>query len=186
MGYVRPVILVFVAWSLSGCASPQYTSNAPPESAHQTLSEGYALLHTLMAQNQRVGGIFMVKSAPSPFKELIVEIAQECAAARTELESLVEADPLLSIEGANLPEIEVQTRNGIEKTVSAELLGSNEAEFTKRLAIEQIKATRYAALLAQSLAATDENKARVDYLHELSERFNGFHDRLQATLVSTL
>ena len=170
---------VAVCGPFTGCASPKYTTGPPPETAHQTLSEGYALLHTLMAQNQRVAGIFMLKGASDDFKALIQEIARACSDARKRLEEFAESDPMLSLEGANLPKIEVETRSEIEKTVSRELLDADGTVFEKRLAIEQIKATRYASHLAKTLAAIDPDSARVEYLNTLEATFSAFHDQLQ-------
>lgn len=170
----------------AGCASPKYTTEAPPETAHATLSEGYALLHTLLAQNQRVAGIFMVKGASEDLRRLIQDIATASADGRKQIEAFAEADPALSIEGASLPLIEVETRSAIEKTVSSELLGSAGDELERRLAVEQIKATRYASHLAASIAAIDTDAQRAAFLDELNARFETFHARLQATLGNGL
>jgi hypothetical protein len=180
------IALVSSAMVLGACSTtPKNLADEAPLESHVTLSEGYALLHGLMGQESRVAGIFLLKSAPDDFKGLIGEIARTAEQAGEAIEGIVKASPELSLDGANLPQIEADARAAIEGEKTKELLGSSGVEFQRRLTVEQIKATNYAAHLARSLAARETNADRARYLDDLASRFDDLTKRL-FTMLSAL
>ena len=126
-------------------------------------NEGYSLLYQLMNQNSDVAKILIIKHADPPVADLIKEIASTCGQAKKELEQLHEKDRHLSFEMTNLPQIEQETRDAIESTVTKQLLFSSGKTFEHRLLFTQAESMNYAAHLAKVLHEQEDNANRKEF-----------------------
>jgi hypothetical protein len=148
-----------------------------------SLSQGYSLLHHLMSQQANVDKILILKSASDPVKTLVRAIAAESAQARDRLAELMRGDGQLKLGDTGLPALEQAARDRIEGATARSLLTSGGAAFQTRLLMTQQSATEYAAALAHSLAAREQQPQRREQLQQMAARFDELHTQVVALLV---
>jgi hypothetical protein len=174
--------LIACALAVTGCSTVQKI--LPTTAWHQARvrNEGYSLLCQLLSQESDAAKILLIKHADHPIADVIKEIASACDQARKELEQFHKKDRHLSLEMANLPQIEQQTRAAIESTLTKQLLFSSGKTFEVRFVFTQAQAMNYAAHLAKVLHDQEDNPVRKEFLGALSERCTALHDRVMGLL----
>ncbi len=117
--------LIVCALAVTGCSPVQKILPTAAWRQARVCNEGYSLLYQLLSQESDVAKLLIIKHADPPIADIIKEIASTCDQARKELELFHEKDRHLSLEMTNLPQIEQQTRAGIESTMIKQLLFSS-------------------------------------------------------------
>ena len=166
------------ALAVTGCATVQKVLPTTAWRQARVRNEGYSLLYRLMSQNSDVAKILIIKHTERPVTDVIKEIASICGRAKTELEQFHATDGHLSLEMANLPQIEQQTRAAIQSTVTKQLLFSNGKKFERSLLFTQGESMNYAAHLAKVLHDQEDNPNRKMFLAKLSDHCTALHDKV--------
>ena len=174
--------LIVCALAVTGCATVQRALPTTAWRQARVRNEGYSLLYEVLSQESDVAKLLMIKHADPPIANLIQEIASTCDQARKELELFHENDRHLSLEMTNLPQIEQQTRAGIESTVTKQLLFSSGKKFEVRFLFTQAEAMNYAAHLAQVLHDQESDLLRQKFLATVAGRCTTLHDRVMELL----
>ena len=145
------------------------------------LSEGYGLLHALLAKQGGVDGILIVKGASGPGKDLIRRIAVASRDGAERIRGFAREDDRLRVDWTGLREVEQRARDQIEGATGKELLFSGD-DFEVRLLLTQSEATRYAVGLARVLLKIDRDEQRNQWLLD----FVAGYDELRQEVVRRL
>jgi hypothetical protein len=163
---VRRWILTSVLLAASlGCAStgaPSRPREAPAASGH-----GYALLYEMLGQERQVSKLLTIKEERQALETIIDEIAETCDTAYDRLEELAKESPRLDLSDTGLPVEEVLTREAIAATRRDQLLAASGREFELQLLWTQNEALTYAAHLADTLARSESDSARLAFVRAL-------------------
>jgi hypothetical protein len=160
---VRWILAAVLLAACFGCADSRAPS--PPRAA--TSAHGYALLHEILEQERQVSNLLIIKEERDDLEALIDAIAAVCDTAYDRLEELAEQPPRLELSDTGLPAEEVQTRQALAATHRAELLASSGQEFDLQLLWSQNEALMYAAHLADTLARSEPDPARLAFVQAL-------------------
>ena len=177
---------------LCGCASLQETSSKAPaqsnaleERVPQARNDhGYALLFELLGDEKNVAKLLIIKRERAELRDLIRDIAQRCGTAHEELERFAKADRGLNLKTNGLPAVEIGTRDAIGKTKAKQLLAESGKEFELRLLIAQHEALTYGSHLAATIAKTETNAPRAQFLRRLSSDFEVLENRVTSMLLA--
>jgi hypothetical protein len=172
-------LLVPVVLQALACAG------AAPEPAPRAASSrdhGYALLYALMGQQKHVSKLLIVKGERDDLDDLIQQIAETSEAAHEALEELAEDDPSFDLDDTGLPAAEVETREAIADTRTAQLLESSGGEFELQLLLAQNEALVYATHLCEVLARAEPDRARLALVRGLWTDLHRLHDGVLALL----
>jgi len=178
---MRPPILALVLLTASlGCASTGVGSRAregPTSSGH-----GYALLHGILGQERHVSKLLVIKEERQALETVIDAIAETCGTAYERLEELAEASPRLDLSDDGLPVEEVRTRQAIAATRRDQLLAASGREFERQLLWAQNEALTYASHLADTLARSEPDPARLAFVRALWKDLTRHQQDVQALL----
>jgi len=178
---MRPAILTLVLLTVSlGCASTGAASRAregPTSSGH-----GYALLHGILGQERQVSKLLVIKEERQALETIIDAIAETCGTAYERLEELAEASPRLDLSDDGLPVEEVRTRQAIAATRRDQLLAASGREFERQLLWAQNEALTYASHLADTLARSEPDPARLAFVRALWKDLTRHQQDVQALL----
>lgn len=157
-------IITLAAIALGGCATTQEAvpaANSPPVMIR---NEGYSLLYELAGKQKDVGKLLLVKKVSPPVAGEIETIEQIFKQAYDQLNAFAQQDAQLKFGVTHLPVIEQKTRDSIESQTKKDLLLSSGREFETQLLILQVKALQYAAHLARTIDAQEDNRSRKQFL----------------------
>lgn len=174
--------LLVCALVVTGCSAVQNIPLTAAWRQARVRNEGYSLLYQLLSQESGAAKLLIIKHADPPIADLIKEIASTCDQAKKELELFRENDRHLSLATTSLPQIERQTRDAIESTVTTQLLFSSGKKFEVRFLFTQAEAMNYAAHLARVLHDQEVNPVRKQSLATLAARCTALHDRAMGLL----
>lgn len=179
MRVYQPIgMLIISCLALTSCTTVQKNLPTTVWRQARVRNEGYSLLYKLMSQESDVAKVLIIKHTSKPIGELIREIDQMADDAKKQLDQFHAQDSHLSFEMPNLPQLEVKTREAIEKTETKQLLFSSGPVFEQRLLLSQAQALNYAAHLAKMLQEQEAHAQRKQFLSELSPRCTALHDRV--------
>lgn len=179
---VRSVVQAAVAigW-LVGCATP--TERLPP-SQGALPNHGYALLFSLLGDVRNVSKLLVIKRERPELRELIQGIAAIARRGHEQLEMFARSEPRLDLKGTGLPAAEVAAREAIARGRARELLTEGGKEFELQLLLSQNEALTYAAHLAETLAKTEKDPARSQYLRRLAGELHAAQKKVSAMLLA--
>ena len=177
---------------LCGCASLHETSSvtpSPPNARGSSnsplqITYGYALLFELLGDEKNVSKLLIIKRERPELRDLIRDIAQRCGTGHEELERFAKADPTLNLKTNGLPAVERGTRDAIGKTKAKQLLTESGKEFELRLLIAQHEALTYGSHLAATIAKTEANAQRGQFLRRLSSDLEVLENRVMSMLMA--
>lgn len=163
---MQPKIVAAVLLTASlGCASagaPRRPPDEPAASAH-----GFALLYQILGQERQVSKLLMIKEERDELETVIDAIDSICDAAYERLEELAKQRPRLDLSDTGLPADEVRTRLAIAATRRDQLLAATGREFEMQLLWTQNEALTYASHLADTLARSEPDPARLAFARAL-------------------
>lgn len=153
-------------WNRGGIAERR--SLATPAAWHATCCRhGYALLHEILGQERQLSKLGLIKTERKPLETVIDSIAETCDAAYDQLEDLAGERPQLDLSDTGLPADEVLTRQAIAATRRDQLLAASGREFELQLLWSQNEALTYASHLADTLARSEADPARLAFVRAL-------------------
>jgi len=170
---------------LCGCASLHETSTQSPAPPSSTSADSYAVLFDLLGDEKDVSKLLIIKRERAELRNLIREIARRCGQGHEELEGFGRTDSSLNLKAHGLPAIESETRAAIAKTKAKQLLTESGKEFELRLLITQHEALTYGAHLAASIAKTETNPQRAQFLRQLSSDLTALEQRVTSLLLAS-
>ena len=172
-----------------GCQAHRTTpasqaSNSTKKNARATWSNGYALLHQLMSDEQDVNKLRFIKHEQPDVKDLINRIAKASGDAVKQLEAYNREDGGVDFKDLDLPPGEQTTRDAIASTKKWDLLGHTGEHFKLSLLLTQSEAMNYGWHLAAVAGKNDSRPERARYLAELGEKMKGFYQEIYQLLLS--
>lgn len=165
---------------LLGCAhagAPTSPQEGPAASRH-----GYALLHEILGQERRVSLLLLIKAERKALETVIDAIAETCDTAYDRLEDLAAEQPRLDLSDTGLPADEVLTREAIARTRRDQLLAASGREFELQLLWSQNEALTYASHLADTLARSESDPARLAFVRALWKDLTRLDEDVRALL----
>jgi hypothetical protein len=190
------VITILFGSLLCGCQTQRDSSSSIQVSSavekptkknpHATWSNGYALLHDLLAQEADVDKLHFIKKEQPDVKELINRIASASGVAAKQLEGYAGGKSAFVLKETELPPGEESTRDAIASTKKWELLGHTGDQFELNLLLTQSEAMSYGWHLAKVASKNDANPDRARYLANLSEQMKGFYHDLYLIMLSRM
>ena len=166
---------------LAGCATPPQSTTPPITSRDQQFgirNQGYSLLHSLLADEQNVSKLLLIKNENPDLGALIKDISRVSKEAAAQIEKFSKNDPHLHLDMPGLPLVEQQTRDSIGKTKAKELVTKAGQKFEVRIILSQAEALTYGAHLALVTAAHDSDPTRQQFLRKTSEELHALHQRI--------
>ena len=158
------VLSGLVAISL-GCASAP--PPAPPRAVGAASRHGYALLYQILGQERQVSKLLIIKQERDALETVIDAISEDCGAAYDRLGELAKETPRLDLSDTGLPVAELRTREAIAATRQDQLLAASGRELELQLLLSQNEALTYSAHLADTLARSEPDPARLAYVRAL-------------------
>ena len=155
----------------------------PPTVEDINRNQGLALLYDLLNSESQVAQIFTIKSASDPVKAVVNDIQAAAKDGAAMLKARAKADAFVNLTDTGLPNVEVQTRKRIAWATTGQLLLASGEQFELDLLLTQTKATNYAASLAATLAAAEDDKQHAQKLKDLGDRFSKLQQRVDALLA---
>ncbi len=165
---------------LLGCAHAGAPSR--PQEVSATSGHGYALLHEILGQEKQVSKLLLIKTERKPLETVIQAIAETCDTAYDRLEDLAAEKPRLDLSDTGLPADEVLTRRAIAGTRRDQLLAASGREFELQLLWSQNEALTYASHLADTLARSETEPARLAFVRALWKDLVRRDEEVQALL----
>ncbi len=161
-------------------------AEAPPERAIQAedLPPGYALLFKLLSDEKDVAKLLIIKKENRALHDLIKEISNVTGDAHKALEKTARAAGI-NIQDQKLPLIETATRESISKVKAKELLGAKGADFQFLLLLAQNEALTYARHLALTIAKSESEAGRREFLESLAARLDQLQERVLNLIRTT-
>lgn len=178
----RALVLFAPLAMATACSTSQEMPLEKLDAADQRMVEGYSLLYELMSKQKELDGIFMIKSASEPTKQLARDISGTSNTAARRLEQWAKANPAHGIRQPNLPAVELDARAMIEEKTTVSLLTAGD-DFELRLLLTQVDATNYGAAIASVLAESDSNEQRAQFCTELAEQYTKLNERVRERLA---
>ena len=165
---------------LLGCAH----AGAPlgPDEVSGSSGHGYALLHEILGQERQVSELLLIKTERRPLEVVIDAIADTCDTAYDRLDELAAEKPRLDLADNGLPADEVLTRRAIAATRRDQLLAASGREFELQLLWSQNEALSYASHLADTLARSETEPARLAFVRALWKDLVRRDEEVQALL----
>jgi hypothetical protein len=139
------------------------------------LNEGYSLLYQLMAKNQNIDTLLIVKEEEGDVYTHTAKIADASARVAKQLETFARLDSRLKLDLETLPWIEQRTREAIEATRTENLLLSTGWRFELELLLSELDGLGYASHMAAMLAESEIHEARKAYLGVCSKELGDLH-----------
>lgn len=173
---LTPVLLA----ALLGCAGTTAPSSRPRPAA--PTGHGWALLHEILGQERQVSKLLLIKEERRALESVIDAIAETCDGAYEQVEELAEQDPRLDLSDTGLPAEELRTREAIAATRRDQLLAEGGRDFEIQLLWSQNEALTYASHLADTLARSEPNAARLAFVRELWKDLTRLQHDVQALL----
>jgi len=180
---------LLAAGVLGGCqthrtAAPIQSTSSIDKSARATWSNGYALLHQLMSDEQDVNKLRFIKHEQPDVKDLVNRIAKASGDAVKQLEAYNQEDGGIALKDLDLPPGEQTTRDAIASTKKWELLGHTGEHFELSLLLTQSEAMSYGWHLAEVASKNDSRPERARYLADLGKQMKGFYQEIYQLLLS--
>jgi hypothetical protein len=172
-----------------GCQTHRTTAasqsrNTPEKTSRATWSNGYALLHQLMSDEQDVSKLRLIKHEQPDVKALINRIAKASGEAVKQLEAYNQEDGGVDFKDLDLPPGEQTTRDAIASTKKWDLLGHTGEHFELSLLLTQSEAMNYGWHLAEVASKNDSRPERARYLADLGKQMKGFYQEIYQLLLS--
>lgn len=140
-------------------------------------SEGYALLDELLGDEKNVSKLLIIKRDRPELKTLVKEISDKTGKAHKELEKLAKRDHI-DVKNQGLPSAEADTRKSISKEKSKALLSEKGDDFELQLLLAQNEALTYGSHLASTIAKTETEPKRSEFLQQLSGDLLGLRNKV--------
>jgi hypothetical protein len=173
-----------------GCQTSSTVKNPPPvassDKKERTWSNGYALLHDLMNDEQNVGKLHYFKHERPDVKDLINRIAKASGEAAKQLETYDREDNGADLKDMDLPPGEQTTRDAIASTKKWDLLGHTGEHLELSLLLTQSEAMNYGWHLAEVTGKNDSRPERARYLADLSVQMKHFYQEIYALMLSRM
>ena len=141
---------------------------APSKVGGPLLAHGYALLDDLLGDEKNVSKLLIIKRDRPEFNALVKQISDKAGKAHKELEKLAKHDGHMDLKDQGLPNAELETRKSISKEKSKTLLTEKGDGFELHLLLSQNEALTYGAHLASTIAKTETDPKRSQFLQQLS------------------
>lgn len=170
-------VLLAASLGCAGRGAPIRPREAPAASGH-----GYALLHEILGQERQVSKLLIIKEERQALETVIDAIAETSDTAYERLEELAEENPRLDLSDTGLPVEEVRTRQAIAATRRDQLLAASGRELELQLLWTQNEALTYAAHLADTLARSEPDPARLAFVRALWKDLTRLQQDVQALL----
>ena len=177
----HPIVASVLLAALLGCASKGAPSRSP-EAPAAASGHGYALLHEILGQERKVSQLLIIKEERKPLETVIDAIAETCGIAYERLGELAAAKPRLDLSDTGLPVEERRTREAIAATRKEQLLAASGRELELQLLLSQNEALTYAAHLADTLARSETDPARLAFVRALWKDLTGLQQDVVALL----
>jgi hypothetical protein len=178
---MRPAIIASLLFASLGCATTDAPSpteqKAPAASGH-----GYALLYELLGQERHVSKLLLIKQERDALETVIDAIAETSGTAYDRLEELSQQSPRLDLSDTGLPAEEIRTRQAIAATRQDQLLAASGRELELQLLWAQNEALTYMAHLADTLARSESDPARLAFVRALWKDSTRLLEDVQALL----
>ena len=158
-------------------ADPAFGKAAP-----STLAQGYALLDDLLGGEKNVSKLLIIKRDRPELKAIVKQISDKTGKAQKELEKLVKRDAHIDLKNQGLPPAELETRKSISKEKSKALLTEKGDDFELHLLLSQNEALTYGAHLAGTIAKTETDPKRTQFLQQLSRDLLDLHNKVFSML----
>jgi hypothetical protein len=144
--------------------------------------QGYALLYTILGQERQVSRLLFIKEERDALESVIDAISETCGAAFDQLRELAAHEPQLDLTDTGLPAEEVRTRLAIAATRRDQLLAASGAELELQLLLTQNEALTYTTHLADTLARSESDPARLAFVRALWKDLTRLEADVQAML----
>jgi hypothetical protein len=182
---------LLAAGLLCGCQTQRsapsiQSTNRTGKNTRATWSNGYALLHQLMSDEQDVNKLRFIKHEQPDVKDLINRIAKASGEAVKQLEAYNQEDGGVGFKDLDLPPGEQTTRDAIASTKERELLGHTGERFELSLLLTQAEAMNYGWHLAEVASKNDSRPERARYLADLGKQMKGFYQEIYQLLLSRI
>ncbi len=168
-------MIASLACASQGAPSPQRAEAG--DSRH-----GYALLYAILGQEQKVAQLLIIKHDREALGKVIDAIAETCGTAYARLAVVAELSPRLNLADTGLPADEVHTRESIGAMRRDLLLASSGSELELQLLLTQNEALTYALHLADTLARSESNPERLEFVRTLWKDLTRLLSDVQALL----
>jgi hypothetical protein len=168
--------------SASGTAS---INSAAAQSTNNTAAldhAGYALLFDLLGDEKDVVKLRFIKHPRTAVVELLKEISIVSKRAHQQLEAFGKADHSLNLKVTGLPIGETAARKAIGKTKENALLFSKGKDLEIQLLLTQQEAMNYGAHLAKTIAASESQPLRQQFLRRLETELTQLEQKLVGML----
>ncbi|MGD8310980.1 MAG: hypothetical protein PVJ66_00165 [Gammaproteobacteria bacterium] len=183
----RLALTTLLMLGLAACSDHARAPAPHAGAALQELNAGYAILRTILGDEQYLKvirltkGIVSFKSVSESTRQVIDDIAQTASAAHEELERLASLSPEIIFASGEGAVIEQITLRALRITTAKEFLASKE-NFEVILLVSQTQALRLVSHLAGELQDIETNPRRKAWLEELANRFEKLYARTLARL----
>jgi hypothetical protein len=144
--------------------------------------QGYALLYAILGQERQVSKLLIIKEERDALESVIDAISETCGAAYDRLEALAAQKPQLDLADTGLPAEEVRTRQSIATTRRDQLIAASGAELELQLLLTQNEALTYTTHLADTLARSESDPARLAFVRALWKDLTRLQADVQAML----
>ena len=168
------VLALCLAAAILGC-SRQKSPYSNTGDGFFELNEGYSLLYQLMAKNQDIDTLLIVKEEEGDVYTHTAKVADVSARVAKQLETFARLDSRLKLDLETLPWIEQRTREAIEGTRTENLLLSTGWRFELELLLSELEGLSYASHMAAMLAESEIHEARKAYLGVCSKELGDLH-----------
>jgi hypothetical protein len=163
------LLACFCAFTLAGCATVRERIPFAGERQH-ACNEAYSLLYKLTVKESDVDKILILKHASPSITAEIKAIAETFRNAREQLEKFALQDRGLQLKATDLPVLEKETRDAIEKSTTERLFFSTGKNFERELLFTQLQSLDYGSHLAIVLRRQEGNKQRQAFLSSFSKK----------------
>jgi hypothetical protein len=176
--------LLSLAVILTACKPPAADSPSESSAPPSVRNNSYSLLHQLLAEEQDVSMLRLIKREDSKVKALINQIATTSAVGAKLLEEFAKHDPSIKLDDLRLPAGEAATREAIAATKKKELLSQTGYEFELTLLLTQTEALSYGWHLAGVAAKSESQPDRARALAGVSEDMQNLYHQAFVMLLS--
>jgi hypothetical protein len=164
--------------------APTRSEQSETGSVPRTRNNAYSLLHELLAEEQHLSKLLIIKRDRRELNRLVKSISATAGQGAESLEEFAKIDPSLNLKESALPPGEQATRQAIAHTKKKKLLGTSGMEFERNLLLTQVEALNYGAHLAQVASKHDDNETRVRFLLSLSRELQGLSEQVEQLLFA--
>jgi hypothetical protein len=176
--------MLLAAGILTGCQSPMAMSPRDSVAAQSTRSNGYSLLHQLLAEQKNVSLLRFIKNEQPDVEALVKKIATTAGTGAALLEKFAKDDPSINLDDLRLPPAEVATRTAIAAAKEKELLSQTGDTFELTLLLTQTEALSYGWHLAEVTSKNEPQPGRARALAGIGEDMKNLYHEVFTLMLS--